>query len=389
MKASLKNFYEFNPYQYDTIKKSENQDNGERHIIMERYYRAAFSMIPGLGSVRMGKIVEHFGSATIAWNNDLKEVPSLSTQMVQKISFAKREICPESLAAELEKKLIRVLMVEEDEYPKLLKEIYAPPMIIYIKGTLNQISKSIAIVGARKCSTYGKRVTEKISEELAEAGVTVVSGGARGIDTFAHQGALKKGNTVAVLGSGLDVIYPPENRDLFSKIVEKGALISEYPPGTPPLAGNFPARNRLISGFCDGVLVVEAAEKSGSLITANLALEQNRDIFAVPGNIFSETSCGANRLIQQGAKLVLSGRDVLEEIKIFQPQFEKNSRELFTEIEKKVLSILKEDEPMLLEVIGQASELEWSEVSLLIFELEMKGYVKNEGLQGYIRIVAM
>lgn len=346
-------------------------------------------MIPDFGPVRMREVLEQFSTAEAAWRGDFREVSSLGVKIIQQAAATKKQVVPESLPEKFAKANIRVVMIEEEEYPSLLKQIYAPPLILYVKGSLAETSPAIAVVGARKCTPYGKNVAEKISEELAVAGVTIVSGGARGIDTCAHRGALKVGKTVAFLGSGVDIVYPAENRNLFSQIAESGALVSEYPPGLPPTAGNFPARNRLLSGMSKGVLVVEAAEKSGSLITAGLALEQNRDVFAIPGSILSEASSGANRLIQQGAKLVISGRDILEDFGIFYPKMSEKEKKEFTESEKLILSILKEDESTMLETISESSKLSWAEVSLLLVELEIKGYVKSEGLQGYIRVVSL
>lgn len=239
---------------------------------MERYYRAALSMVQGLGPVRMKEVLKKYGNSKSAWEDHLQE---LSPKIREDLSRIKKKIDPEKLAETYTKQKIEIILMEDQEYPSLLKEIYDPPALLYMKGSLQNFSTGIAVVGARRCSSYGKNIAETFSRELAKAGITIISGGARGIDTCAHRGALETGSTIAVLGNGVDIVYPPENKPLFSQIIEKGALLSEYAPGTPPLAGNFPARNRLISGLSQGILVVEAAEKSGSLITANLALEQN------------------------------------------------------------------------------------------------------------------
>ena len=356
---------------------------------MEKYYRAALSMIPDLGPARMREILKVFPNSEAAWHGDLREVSALPTKILLEAVAIKKKVDPKALPDKFAKAGIRVVIIEDDEYPSLLKQIHLPPMLLYVKGSLEDISPAIAVVGARKCTSYGKNVAEKISEELSHAGVMILSGGARGIDTCAHRGALKAGKTVAILGSGVDIVYPPENRALFAQIAENGALVSEYPPGLPPVAGNFPARNRLLSGMSKGVLVIEAAEKSGSLITAHLALEQNREVFAIPGSILSETSSGTNRLIQQGAKLIMSGTDILEEFEIIRPKVKIEDKKEFTESEKLILSILKADEPMLLEMICQLSGLEWGEVSLILVELEIKGYAKSEGLHGYVRMVSL
>ena len=356
---------------------------------MERYYKVALSMINGLGSKRTQILLNYFGTAEAAWQNDWQEVEGIPTNVLREFSEVKKKTRVENLEAELAQKQVRILLKSDPEYPALLKEIESAPQILYLKGSLKEFTKGIAVVGARKCTTYGRAVAERLSEELAEAGISIVSGGARGIDTCAHKGALKKGPTFAVLGSGVDIVYPPENRGLFAQIAESGALISEYPLGMPPMAGNFPARNRLLSGLCEGTLVIEAATQSGSLITAHLALEQNREVFAIPGSILSESSGGTNQLIQQGAKLVVSVQDILEEIgekgKMIAPKIKKE----FTESEKLILSILKADEPLLLETISELSGIDWGKASLLLLEMEIEGLVKNEGLQGYIRKVSL
>lgn len=349
---------------------------------MERYYRAALSMVQGLGPVRMKEVLKKYGNSKSAWEDHLQE---LSPKIREDLSRIKKKIDPEKLAETYTKQKIEIILMEDQEYPSLLKEIYDPPALLYMKGSLQNFSTGIAVVGARRCSSYGKNIAETFSRELAKAGITIISGGARGIDTCAHRGALETGSTIAVLGNGVDIVYPPENKPLFSQIIEKGALLSEYAPGTPPLAGNFPARNRLISGLSQGILVVEAAEKSGSLITANLALEQNREIFSVPGSIFSELSKGTHKLIQQGAKLASSSQDVLEELGVFIAEKEENEKKDFTDSEKLILSILKEDEIISLEKICKMSKLEWNVVNLILVEMEMKSWIKNEGLQGYTR----
>lgn len=204
-----------------------------------------------------------------------------------------------------------ITLWDQQNYPAALRTIYDPPALLYVLGTLPQ-QEAFAIVGSRRASHVGRRLTTEISADLAARKITVVSGLARGIDSAAHQGALETGRTVAVLGCGIDVVYPPENADLAQKIITQGAIISEYPPGTPPLAGHFPGRNRIISGLAKGVLIVEAAEKSGSLLTADFALDQGREVFAVPGQVYAKTSSGVNRLLKDGAHLVTEARDILE-----------------------------------------------------------------------------
>ncbi len=224
----------------------------------------------------------------------------------------------EKLSGELrlmERLRVRAVSIFDDDYPENLKNIYSPPIVIYVKGKIRpEDADAVAIVGSRRPSYYGISACEKLADQLVSRGITVISGLARGIDTMAHKGALKSGRTIAVLGSGLNYIYPPENRKLAEEICEKGAVISEFPMNTPPNRRNFPKRNRVISGLSLGVLVVEASEKSGSLITANFALEENRELFAVPGEVSSRTSTGSNNLIKQGAKLAENADDIIAEI---------------------------------------------------------------------------
>ncbi|NQT23051.1 MAG: DNA-protecting protein DprA [Candidatus Omnitrophica bacterium] len=217
----------------------------------------------------------------------------------------------------IEKLGIKVITIDDKEYPSNLKHIYNPPKVLYVKGKIvPKDHYSIAVVGARKSSTYGRETAARLARELAEKSITVVSGMARGIDTYAHRGALESGGrTIAVLGCGINIIYPPENKSLMEEISKSGAVISEFPINTPPLRRNFPMRNRIISGLSFGVVVVEAAEKSGSLITASLALEQGREVFSVPGRVDTRLSRGTLALIKEGAKLVENVDDILEEVK--------------------------------------------------------------------------
>jgi DNA processing protein len=204
-----------------------------------------------------------------------------------------------------------VTLWDEEAYPEALRSIYDPPALLYVLGRLPR-GEAFAVVGSRRSSAAGRRLTRDVCSHLAERGITIVSGLARGIDSAAHEGALEKGLTVAVLGCGIDQIYPPENSRLFHRIASQGAILSEYPPGTPPMAGHFPGRNRIISGLSKGVLVVEAAQKSGSLLTADFALEQGREVFAVPGSVYDYGGEGVNRLLKDGAHLVTGPKDIME-----------------------------------------------------------------------------
>jgi len=291
-------------------------------------YWLALKSVEGVGDTLFGPLLERFGSGAAVFSASVYElagVPKMSKKIAEAIlSFKDWEVILRRMDM-LHQAGIRIVTFLDENYPRHLLNVYDRPALLYVAGQLQSDDVSIAIVGSRHASTYGKYTTDRISRELALRGATIVSGMARGIDSCAHRGALAaKGRTIAVLGSGLDVIYPPENKKLFDAIIQQGAVISEYPPGTQPLPFHFPARNRIISGMSYGVLVVEAGEKSGSLITAKLAMEQGREVFAIPGPIDSASSRGANSLIKQGAKLIDSVDDILEEIL---PQLERTARE--------------------------------------------------------------
>ncbi|MGP8153351.1 MAG: DNA-processing protein DprA [Smithella sp.] len=289
-------------------------------------YWIALKSIPGIGNVNFPALVDKFGSLPAIFAAPvlhLKETAGISKKIATLItSFKDWDKVKKELEL-LDKNKVNIITYQDELYPHKLLNIYDRPPFIYVRGNLNKNDINIAIVGSRLASTYGKYTTERISRELALKGLTVVSGMARGIDSAAHRGAIAAhGKTIAILGSGLDVIYPPENKKLFADIIQNGSVISEFPLGTPPRSANFPTRNRIISGLSYGVVIVEAGEKSGSLITARLALEQGREVFAVPGSIDAAGSRGTNKLIKQGAKLIENIDDILEEIL---PQIEINT----------------------------------------------------------------
>jgi len=281
-------------------------------------YWIALKSIDGIGNASFQPLLDHFGSLAGVFSttvHNLSAIPGISKKSAAAIvSFKDWDKILLQMDA-LDKMGISVVTCLDELYPHNLLNIYDRPAFFYVLGRLDNEDVPLAIVGSRNASTYGRYTTDRISRELALRGITIVSGMARGIDSCAHRGALAaKGRTIAVLGSGLDVIYPPENKKLFDAISSNGAVISEFPLGTQPLSYNFPARNRIISGLSYGVVVVEAGEKSGSLITAKLAMEQGREVFAIPGAIDSASSRGTNSLIKQGAKLVENIDDILEDI---------------------------------------------------------------------------
>ena len=290
----------------------------------------------------------------------------------------------------MKRESIKIISIDSNEYPELLRQIDNPPYVLYKKGEGDLKKPCIAIVGSRKCSEYGYTMAYEIAKGLSKAGVMVVSGLALGIDAAAHKGALEDGATVAVLGNGSDICYPPSNSQLQKQIELMGCTLSEYPLGTNPNPGFFPARNRIISGLCRGVLIVEAAERSGSLITANLALEQGRDVFAVPGNVWSKMSIGSNKIIQSGAKLVMNSDDILEEIEQYLPLKAIKSDKISTnphlnglaQDEIMVYDYLSQ-EPLYIDEVNNEVKIPIAVLQHIITSLELKGLSENGIMEGY------
>jgi len=351
----------------------------------EIFHWIALSLIPGVGSVLFRRLLEQFKGPEAVFKASLKElltVEGVGERVAREILKGPSEKEAEREWDLLQKVGGKILTLSNPLYPKRLKEIYDPPPLLYVRGDLKaEDNLALSIVGSRKTSPYGRWITEKISQEIARQGVTVVSGMARGIDSFAHRGALSGGGrTLAVLGCGVDVVYPPENRNLYQQIIDHGAVLSEFPMESPPEAIHFPRRNRIISGLSIGVVVVQASAESGSLITADYALEQGREVFAIPGNIGSEGSRGTNRLIKDGAKLVESSRDILEEIL---PQWEKEKEGVSTPpdpeqglaTEEKAVYRLLGDSPLHIDGIIRESRLDPGTVSSLLINLELKGLI--------------
>ncbi len=278
-------------------------------------YWLALNRIKGIGPARFRLLLEAFGSAEAAWQADMGawQAAGIDARTAEAFVRQRTRISPDAERERVATLRVGVLLLKDPAYPRLLREVTLPPPVLYVRGTLSPDDEwAVAIVGTRRASTYGRDTTQRLASDLAAQRITIVSGLARGIDTVAHSAALDAGGrTLAVLGCGPDLVYPPENARLAARILESGAIVTEFPPGTQPEAGNFPARNRLISGLSLAVLVTEAPETSGALITTRFAAEQGRDVFAVPGNVTSRGSTGANRLIQDGARLVLDAQDVL------------------------------------------------------------------------------
>jgi DNA processing protein len=353
----------------------------------EVFYWLALSLTPGIGSTLMRRLLDRFNTPEAVFHAPMKElskIEGLGEKVVQEIRKGPLEKVVERELSLLREVGGRVITLKDEEYPKRLKDIYDPPALLYVRGALKKEDEfAISIVGSRKTTPYGRWFTEKVSQELARHGLTIVSGMARGIDSLAHWGAISGGGrTIAVLGCGVDVIYPSENRNLFAKMIDRGAILSEFPMGSPPEGGHFPRRNRIISGLSLGVVVVQASEKSGSLITAGYALEQGREVFAVPGNVGTESSRGTHRLIKEGAKLVESSEDILEEIL---PQW-RGERETTPKVEiprpdlteeERVLYELLSETPLHIDVMIRESRMDPGKVSSLLLNLELKGMISQ------------
>ena len=349
--------------------------------------------IPNIGQVRAKKLVEHFGSpetALAAGVDAISRVRDLGPKTAQSFRQIDYSHADEQLD-KIAKSSCEVITLWDEAYPPLLQEIYDPPLILHVAGDLSVLkSQSVAMVGTRTPSQYGKTFAQSIAAGLAENGFTIISGMARGIDSESHRGALNAGGkTVAVLGCGLDIIYPRENKDLKQKITENGAVISEFPLGTHPDPKNFPRRNRIISGLSLGSLIVEAGNKSGALITAAYAADQNREVFALPGDVRRSQSIGCNRLIRRSmAALITSAEDILESLgqksagtqsKLFLPPPDLKGKHL------EIYNIL-DPEQLYIDDIAQKVNSTTSEILTLLLEMEMDGIVKSLPGKHYVRV---
>lgn len=355
-------------------------------------YLHALNKINGVGPQKMKMLLDFFGSYERAWKAGIPELSQakLSGSLAEKIATERKTIDPENEWEKLQKENISILPIESPDYPKLLKNIHNPPHAIYMRGGKNINSfHMISVVGSRNLTQYGTEAATRFSKELAESGFSVVSGLALGVDATAHRAALDaSGHTVAVLGSGIDDmnIFPRANFSLAKEIIRSGgAVLSDYPPGTPASNTTFPARNRIIAGMSLGTLVIEAAEKSGALITAKYALEFDREVFSVPGSIFSPSSAGTNKLIKRGAKIATSVRDILEEFefKDIRKSAPAAARKPENEEEKKILDALSVV-PLHIDKLSRLTRLETATLSSALSMLEIKGWIKNVGGQNYI-----
>ena len=361
-------------------------------------YLNALNKIEGIGAQRLKLLLQHFATGEKIWKADLTEIiqAGISQKIAERIIYQRRKINPDQELEKLKEHQIQIISFTDSEYPKLLREIPSAPYLLYLRGDKEILqTPSLAIVGSRKFTAYGKQVAFSLSQELARAGFTIVSGMALGIDSFAHQGALNaSGKTIAVLGSSLDDsrIGPKQNFQLSRHIIANGALLSDYPLFTSANSFTFPARNRLMAGLTLGTIVIEAEEKSGTLITAKMATDFNREVFAVPGPIFSTTSTGVHQLIKNGAKLVSGIQDITEELSV---QFSKasflnqeNQKQPTIKMTKQEEIIFKiiNGEPIHINRIIKLSKLETKKVSSALAMLEMNSLIKDIGGQNYIRI---
>ena len=363
----------------------------------------ALALTPGLGARMAGKLLREFGTPEAVFHASLtaleaQNLPALVAQAIhsrQPMSDAAKEL------AQVQQAGCTLISWVDPEYPHLLREIYDPPPLLYVKGNAGLLDKhAIAIVGTRRPSPYGTQIAERLARDLADRGLVVVSGMARGVDCCAHKGALaSKGTTIGVLGCGLDVVYPKENKRLFEEISGRGALISEFPMGAFPAPQNFPIRNRVIAGMCLGVVVVEGAQYSGSLITARLAMDFNREVYGVPGNTTQPSSFGPNQLIKQGAKLVTGWEDVIEELPTqiraeLLPVESTSSEERLTLVaeglspsERMLYDLLSTDQPRHVDELVELSGLTSSEVLATLFDLELQGVVRQLPGKQFLRVL--
>ncbi len=369
----------------------------------------ALNMVDGVGPIRLRALLDRFGAPEailVASREDLRQVEGIGEEVARSVMLWRDAVDLDAELARIEKAGVSVVTRDDAGYPKHLREIYDPPLVLYVRGEMSdRDALSIGVVGSRRTTIYGQEMSRKLAYQLARVGVTVVSGLARGIDTEAHRGALQaKGRTVAVIGCGIDIMYPAENKKLADDIVEKGgAVVTEFPFGVKPDKQNFPMRNRIISGWSLGVVVVEANLKSGALITAKQAMEQGREVFAVPGRADSILSRGTNRLIKDGAKLTEDVEDILTEFEYLLPRAAEELHDgaatlarpvegtkaalVLTEMEAKVMAQIREDETAIDEII-RGSGLTSACVSATLLALEMKRIVRQLPGKLYVRNTA-
>lgn len=357
----------------------------------DKKYWIGFNLIKGIGAVRMQALIQYFGDLEAAWKASPAELAEarLGKILIERVVQAREGVDLEKVWEKIQNQGITILTWQDESYPQRLKEIDQPPPVLYIRGEyLPDDLFAVAIVGTRRVTPYGRQITEELSAFLAANGITVISGLARGVDAIAHQSTLKAGGrSIGVLGSGVDKIYPPEHRGLAEQMIKHGAIISDYAPGTPPDASNFPPRNRIISGLSLAVVVIEAGETSGALITAEFAAEQGREIFAVPGSILAPQSKGTNKLIQNGALPLLSVNDLMQALDLTRVGEHKAARKIIPadETEARLMNVLG-SEPLHVDEIRNQSELPIEKVSAALALMELKGMVRQVGGMNYVAV---
>lgn len=356
-----------------------------------KQYWVGFNLVKGIGAVRFRMLLDTFGELETAWKAPLQDLvrAGLSHKLAENLIQLRAEIDLELIWKNIQAQGIQVVTWEDEAYPRRLQEIDQSPPVLYLRGEYcGEDDWAVAMVGTRRVTAYGRQVTAEIASALAHNGVTVISGLARGVDAIAHQAALDAGGrTLAVLGNGVDRVYPIEHRALAERIIHSGALISDYPPGTPPEAINFPPRNRIISGLSMAVIVVEAGDRSGALITASFGADQGKEVFAVPGNIYAPQSMGTNRLIQQGARPFLDIHDLLETLDLTLITEQRAVRKVLPsdEREAKLLGLLA-DQPLHVDEISNQSQLPIATVTSTLALMELKGMVRQVGGMQYVAV---
>jgi len=354
-------------------------------------YWVGFNIVPHIGPAKVQALLDHFGDLAVAWEagaSDLRAA-GLDRRAVDGLLAARTRLDLDAELGKIARAGAQVLTWADADYPASLRSIYHPPPVLYVKGELRPEDEwAVAMVGTRRATAYGKEVARVIAGDLARNGVTIISGLARGIDARAHRAALDAGGrTIAVLGCGIDRVYPPEHRELAEAIIAQGALVSEYALGTPPDGRNFPPRNRIISGLSLGVVIVEAGVGSGALITADYAADQGREVFAVPGNIFNRSSKGCNALIRDGAHPVLNVNDILEVLNLTMISQQAEVRAIVpeNETEARLLSYIT-TEPVHVDELGRRSGLPIAQVSSTLALMELKGMIRQVGGMNYMLV---
>ncbi len=358
----------------------------------ELKYWLGFNYVSGIGPAKIQALLGYFNTLEKAWNASDEQLRDIGFDIraIQSLNEVRQNFDLDQYVRQVETSGVGVVTWGSPEYPELLREIPAAPPLIFLRGQLKPIDRwAVAVVGTRRLTAYGRQVTRDLVAGLVVNGITVVSGLARGIDAVAHRTALEDGGrTIAVMASGIDKVYPPEHRDLAREIVAgRGAIISDYPFGAEPESSHFPARNRLISGLSLGVIVIEAGERSGALITARFALEQNREVFAVPGNIHSPVSVGTNRLIQQGGKLVMRVEDILEELNLRMAAEQAVAQVVLPETAEEAALISQlSSQPVHVDELGRLTGMPMSLISSTLTMMELKGMIQQVGGMNYIRL---